>query len=50
MDERALWGAQVGPALGVQPLELFAHRLPRDPRVPGRFTFDQVPAGTEGAW
>ena len=49
VHERALRGAQVDPAVGLQPLQGFTHRLPADAEVLGQFVFDQVLAPLQGA-
>jgi hypothetical protein len=47
--ERALRGAEVDPAVGLQALQGFTHRLPADAEVLGQFVFDQVLAPLQGA-
>ena len=47
--ERALRGPEVDPAVGLQTLQGFTHRLPADAEVFGKFVFDQVLASLQGA-
>ena len=49
VHERALRGAEVDPAVGLQTLQGFTHRLPADAEVLGQFVFDQVLAPLQGA-
>ena len=49
VHEGALGGPEVDPALGVQPLQRLAHRLPGDAEVPGELALDEVLAGAERA-
>jgi len=49
VDEGALCGAQVDPAVGLQSLQGFAYRLAADSEVFGELCLDQVLAGFEGA-
>ena len=49
MYERALRRTQVDPAVGLQALQRFAHRLPADSQILGEFVLDQVLAPLQGA-
>ena len=49
VDEGALGGPQVDPAVGLEPLQRLAHGLAADPEVLGELGLDQVLAGLEGA-
>jgi hypothetical protein len=49
VHERTLARAQVDPALGLEPVQGLAHRLPAHPELPGQLGFHQVLAGPEGA-
>ena len=49
VHESALRGAELDPAVGLQTLQGFSHRLPADAEVLRQFVLDQVLAALQGA-
>ena len=49
VHESALRGAELDPAVGLQALQGFSHRLPADAEVLGQLVLDQVLAALQGA-